>query len=151
MKIEIANLLHLYCLKENDIKNRLTKILRDLGKDAELSVVFVDDKKIRELNNSFLHKDFSTDVLAFNLGDFNKEENGKIYGEIIVSVETAIRVANKINSDVECEIYLYIVHGLLHLLGYDDKDKKMAEEMHNEEKNILSGFGLNVNLNAETV
>ncbi|MGR3219351.1 MAG: rRNA maturation RNase YbeY [Candidatus Anammoxibacter sp.] len=145
MQIEIANLQSLYNVKKNEIKKILKNVLKDVGKDAELSIVFVDDEKIKELNKSFLGKDTSTDVLAFYLGDSGKEEDGKICGEIVVSVETAIEVAGKINSDVTSEIYLYLVHGLLHLMGYDDKDKKMADKMHSEERRILSGFGWEVN------
>ncbi|MGR3317186.1 MAG: rRNA maturation RNase YbeY [Candidatus Anammoxibacter sp.] len=150
MQIEIANLQRLYNLKKNEIRKILRDTLKDSGKDAELSIVFVDDKKIKELNRSFLGKNNSTDVLAFPLGDFSKDENEKICGEIVVSVETAIEVANKIDGDVTCEIYLYLVHGLLHLMGYDDKAKKMAEKMHNEERRILSGFGLEVNFDVAT-
>lgn len=144
MQIEITNLQCLYCLKENEIHDILQDIFGELGKKADLSVVFVDDRKIMELNNSFLGENSPTDVLAFPLNDFDKESSGNICGEIIVSVETAIRVAKEIEVDVDWEIYLYIVHGVLHLIGYDDKDSKMAEKMHNEEKRILSKYGVTV-------
>ena len=151
MQIEIANLQRLYHLKKNDIKKIIKDILKDIGRDAELSIVFVDDKRMRELNESFLGKNTTTDVLAFPLGDLSNDENGKICGEIVVSVETAIEVAGKIGSDVTCEIYLYLIHGLLHLTGYDDKKKKMAEKMHNEERRILSGLGLEVDFDVAAV
>ncbi|MGR3177878.1 MAG: rRNA maturation RNase YbeY [Candidatus Anammoxibacter sp.] len=151
MQIEIANLQRLYNIKKNDVKKILKAVLKDVGKDAELSIVFVDDKKIKELNKSFLGKNTSTDVLAFPLGDFSKDENEKVSGEIVVSVETAIEVAEKMNSDVTCEIYLYLVHGLLHLMGYDDKEKTMAGEMHDEERRILSGFGLEVSFDVASM
>ena len=144
MQIEITNLQSLYCLKENEIYDILQDIFKELGKEAGLSVVFVDDKKIMELNNSFLGKNNPTDVLAFSLDDSDKESFGNICGEIIVSVETAIRVAKEIRVNVDWEIYLYVVHGLLHLIGYDDKDSEMAEKMHNEEKRILSKYGIAV-------
>ena len=66
---------------------------------------------------------------------------------IIISVETALHTAKEMNSVVESEIYLYIVHGLLHLMGYDDKTGKLADIMHGEEKRILSDFGFEVNFN----
>lgn len=147
MNIEIANIQQIYQLNEDEIQLIIKKILNDKKKDAELSIVFVDDEKIKELNNDYLGEDAPTDVLSFPLDDFDGKSNEKICGEIIISVETALHTAEKMNSVVESEIYLYVVHGLLHLIGYDDKTGKLADIMHGEEKRILSDLGFEVNFN----
>ncbi len=67
-----------------------------------------------------------------------------ISGEIIVSVETAVDAAGKRNISVEGEIVLYIIHGILHLLGYDDGNEGDARVMHEEEYKILKTLGYNV-------
>ncbi len=146
MQIEIADLQDSFDVDEDKVKEILENTLKAAGKDAELSVVLVNDDKIRELNNSYLSEDTPTDVLSFELDDVDEEADGKINGEIIVSIQTAVNTAKKMGGDVECEIFLYLVHGLLHLMGYDDKDEKMADAMHKEEAGILSGFGFKVDL-----
>ena len=147
MQIEIANLQNIYKINEQDITTLLKKVLNDLKKDAELSVVFVDDKKIKELNNSYLGEDVPTDVLAFSLNDSEYDTIDEISGEIIVSVETAINTAEKLDTGVESELFLYLVHGLLHLVGYDDKDKTASDEMHEKERLILAELGYKVSFN----
>ena len=100
---------------------------------AEISVAFVGDVEIHEINRTFLNHDFPTDVISFLLdgspesvrvnepGTIRRGAGRTIDGEIIISTDTAARNASKMGTTAEYEMNLYLVHGLLHLCGYDDK------------------------------
>ncbi len=138
--IEIANLQDHYEIKRGKVKKLVRELLNNEGVAAKLSIAFVDNDEIKKLNQRFLGFDEITDVIAFALSN----KKGFIDGEIIVSVETAVEVANRRKSSVEGEIILYIVHGVLHLLGYDDNNSINAKIMHEKEAAILSFLGYNV-------
>ncbi len=140
MSIEIANLQDHYDINENTIEKIVKKVLNSEGKDAGLSIALVDNGEIKRLNKRFLDSDEITDVIAFPLSDNENSLNG----EIVVSVERALEVASKSKSDVEGEIILYIVHGILHLLGFDDHDESNAKIMHEKEAKILASLGYKV-------
>lgn len=84
-----------------------------------LTVAFVSDRRMRELNRNFRGKNLTTDVLSFNFepDEFDADENN--LGDIVISVEQAARQARENNLDVETEIKQLILHGILHLCGYD--------------------------------
>jgi probable rRNA maturation factor len=90
------------------------RLARRLLGRRSLSLAFVSDAVIRRLNRDFLGHDFATDVLAFPLGD------GGVFGEVVVSGETARREARARGIPGEEELLRYVAHGILHLLGYDD-------------------------------
>ncbi len=140
MRIEIANLQNHYDINENKIEKIVKKVLNSEKKDARLSIALVDNGEIKKLNKRFLDSNEITDVIAFPLSDNRNILNG----EIIVSVERALEVSNKIKSNVEGEIILYIVHGILHLLGFDDYDERDAKIMHEKEAKILAFLGYKV-------
>ena len=140
MIVEIANLQKHYRIKSSNIKRAVKEVLRKEGRDARLSVVLVDNSRIKELNKQYFNSDEVTDVISFPLSN-NKNS---LSGEVIVSVETAVDTAGKRNISVEGEIVLYILHGILHLLGYDDGNERDARVMHEEESKILKTLGYNV-------
>lgn len=115
---------------------------------ATISVAIVDDRRIAELNAKHLQHEGPTDVLTFDLGtshsqpDGSKREALTVDGEIVLSIETAQRLADERGHGVEAEAALYAVHGTLHLLGYDDSDDKSAAEMHAIEDEILIDTGV---------
>ena len=106
---------------------------------ATISIAIVDDTQIRKVNKQFLNKDRPTDCLSFDLSD-NKKSSVKSF-ELIVNGEMAVRQANLRGHSSEAELALYITHGLLHNLGFDDSTKKQAEKMHNIENEILQQLG----------
>lgn len=110
------------------------KILR-----AEISVAIVDDLTIHQLNRQFLEHDYPTDVITFPLE--SPEENGLLAGEIIVSWDTAKRNAIELGLSPEGELLLYVVHGTLHLLGFDDHEEEDAEAMRKAERECLKALG----------
>jgi len=114
------------------------RALRDLGRpDRELSVVAVGDAEMRRLNARYHGRRRATDVLAFDLGG----SPTPLLGEVIISADTAARQARRAGVPVALEIDLLLVHGLLHLVGYDDHDPRDARRMHERAREILSRDG----------
>ena len=140
MKIAIINLQQAYPVKKSRVREIVREVLKQEDKDAELSIAFVDEDEIRRLNKRFLGKDFPTDVISFPL----ETKRRWVEGEVVVCVPVALKEATKMRMDAEDEIMLYVVHGILHLLGYNDIRKKDARVMHLLEKEVLSRFGYKV-------
>ena len=144
MKLDIIDLQKFCRIDKNKVRKLVKGILKTEKKEAELNIVFLDNKKIRKINKTFLGHNYATDVLSFEYNGTSIGNN--ITGEIIVSVEMAIKLAQIYGHAVEGEIALYVVHGLLHMLGYNDKRKKDAKKMHLKERNLLSDYGYNVSI-----
>ena len=108
---------------------------------ATISIAIVDDTQIRKVNKQFLNYDLPTDCLSFNLSE-KDASSGKSF-ELVVNAEMAVKEANRRGHSSEAELALYITHGLLHNLGFNDSTQKQAEKMHNIEDEILQqmGFG----------
>lgn len=105
---------------------------------AEISIAVVDDPTMRELNRQYLSHDYETDVLSFLLD----ESDDSIAGQLIVSTDTAARVAAELGIEMEHELLLYVVHGTLHLVGLDDTDPELAAEMRAAEREFLARLGI---------
>lgn len=116
--------------------------------DFEVSVSFVDDNQIHELNKEFRDIDRSTDVLSFPLGengeyDVDNETGASLLGDIVISIETAQKQAQLYGHSLEREIGFLTVHSMLHLLGYDHEESKLQERiMREKEENILNNLGI---------
>ena len=142
-KLEIINLQKFHRVNKNKIKELVKGVLKAESADAEINVVLVDNKKIKEMNNAFLGHNYATDVLSFAYEKEEKQKNN-VTGEIIISVEMAARLARRQERAVEGELALYLTHGLLHLLGYNDKKKADAKKMHQREQVLLTNLGYNI-------
>ena len=122
----------------------------DLAQKAEtiVSIAIVDDAEIRKLNSKFLNRKSTTDCLSFDLSDTQGPGSLKTF-ELVVNAEMAVRQANLRGHSSEAELALYITHGLLHNLGFDDSTDKKAKKMHEMEDKILQqlGYGLIYNKN----
>jgi probable rRNA maturation factor len=115
-------------------------ILADHGIDqGELSIAIVDDPAIRVLNRQYLNHDYETDVISFVLDE--DEATGQLDGQLIVSTDTAAREASNAGWTFEAELLLYVVHGTLHLVGFDDKDPTAVPEMRSAEAKYMAKFG----------
>lgn len=124
-----------------------TSELYDLEAQSEVSVVLVDDRYIRQLNREYRDKDYATDVLSFalNEGDEPQIIDGSpenLLGDIIISLETAVRQANEYGHSLEREVAFLTVHGMLHLLGYDHEEEADRQEMRREEEFVLGKLGI---------
>jgi len=113
----------------------------------EISIAIVDDNEIRKLNKKFLNSKAATDCLSFDLSDNKK--GLKIF-DLVVNGEMAVRQANLRGHSSEAELALYITHGLLHNLGFDDSAQNHARKMHETEDEILQEFGYGMVYNKET-
>ncbi len=110
---------------------------------GELGVVVTDDETIRELNREYAGDDTPTDVLAFSLreGEEFAQPDGVLrLGEVIISYPTARRQAADAGIPVEREIEHLLVHGVLHLLGYDHAEPQEEERMRARERDLLAAF-----------
>jgi probable rRNA maturation factor len=106
---------------------------------ATISIAIVDNTQIRKVNKQFLNKDTPTDCLSFNLSENDKDPVKSF--ELVINAEMAVRQATLRGHSSEAELALYITHGLLHNLGFDDSTQKQAEKMHNIEDEILQQLG----------
>jgi probable rRNA maturation factor len=108
--------------------------------DASVSVAVVDDAAIHALNRQFLEHDYPTDVLSFPLED----DPPRLEGEIVVSVDTAERCAADAGWTRDEELLLYVVHGALHLAGFDDNAPANAMAMRRREAAVLARLGVQI-------
>ena len=105
-------------------------------KISSLSINFISSVKLREINKEFLNHDYETDVIAFNYSTKSKD----IDGEILISIEDATYNSRKYNVKLELELIHLVIHGMLHLLKFDDKDKKSKKIMKKEENKLINKF-----------
>ena len=115
--------------------------------DAEISVAVVGDDRIHEINRQFLDHDYETDVITFDLGAH--PETGGLQGEIVVSAETAVQMAREVGNEPGIELVLYVVHGSLHLAGFDDHSDDDREAMRGAERKMMSRLGHEYRFEAE--
>lgn len=122
------------------------------NKKSEISVLFVDDEQIKEINNDFRQIDSATDVLSFPMLSFDGtkviEGIGDSYlgtvvlGDIVISLERAASQAEEYGHSYEREIGFLVCHSVLHLLGYDHEDESERTVMREKEEAILEKIGL---------
>lgn len=123
-------------------------VSENFDRSAEVSVSFVDNNEIRRLNRLYRDKDKPTDVLSFPLGengvyDINNETGAVLLGDVVISIETAIKQAKMYNHPLEREVGFLTVHSMLHLLGYDHETSPLeAERMHEKEEMVLERLGV---------
>ena len=114
----------------------ISKVIRSERKiPGDLNYIITDDSNILEINKEFLKHDYFTDVIAFGYND------GKIVrGEIYISIDTVFRNAQNYKVSLNKELLRVIIHGTLHLCGYDDDSAKMKELMHELEDKWLKVY-----------
>lgn len=111
--------------------------------NSELSLVFTDDAAIRELNNDWRDKDKPTNVLSFPAFPIRPgQAPGPMLGDIVIARETVVREAEDEQKSFDHHLTHLIVHGFLHLLGYDHETEVEAEEMEQLERKILARLAI---------
>ncbi len=138
MKIIIKNFQKKVPINLKRIKKTILKILslECTKKSGEITVCFVNDKKIKELNLKYRHKNTPTDVLVFDI--LESKNSNHIFADIVISTDTAIRNARIFKTTKFYELNLYLIHGTLHLLGYDDHGLKQRQLMRQKEKEYVN-------------
>jgi len=105
-------------------------------KKWSISIAFVNNRMIRKWNKRYLAHDWSTDVLAFPAGA--PKGKSKFLGDVVISVEKAKQQASQFGTTFHFELCLYMVHGILHLIGYKDRPRKDRERMQRKEEKVLN-------------
>jgi rRNA maturation RNase YbeY len=120
------------------LRSRADRILRALSHArSELSIALVDDATIAELNARYRGKAQPTDVLAFSLSEGeHADRRGNLLGDVVISVETSARWARSAHRGLDAVVARLLVHGTLHLLGYDHEDEREARAMRAEERRL---------------
>lgn len=122
-------------------------VLRDVGESsAELGLSLVGDRRMRRLNREFRRKDRTTDVLAFATREARLPHRSRLVtgllGDVVISIPTAMRQARNGQRSLDQEIVVLLVHGILHLCGYDhERSETEARRMQRRERAILAGLG----------
>lgn len=135
-------------IRTTPMRQAARRLLQEAGKPrAEVSILLTDDARIRELNCTYRGYDSPTDVLSFAQnapeGDMVLPAlpgHPELLGDVVISVETAARQAERHGVTLEQELALLAVHGILHLLGYEDETEAGARQMRAREQEILGFF-----------
>jgi len=104
---------------------------------SDVNLIFVNSKKIKELNKTFLNKTYETDVIAFNYPDNINGVKTSTFGDVFVCFERAKKQAKEYKHSILKELFILSVHGALHLGGFDDKTAKQKQKMDNLTYKIL--------------
>ncbi|MDP1770181.1 MAG: rRNA maturation RNase YbeY [Nitrospirota bacterium] len=117
-------------------------ILSDVGEaSAELGILFVGDQRMRSLNRQYRGKDRTTDVLAFAMREA-PHSSSAVLGDVVIAVPTAVRQAKEGHRSLDEELTVLLVHGILHLCGYDhERSENEARRMQRRERMILRSLG----------
>jgi probable rRNA maturation factor len=123
---------------------------------AAISIALADNATVRRVNRDYLQHDYDTDVLSFLFDSMSAKDSGaqgrpadddsrrtvRIDGEILASAEMAVETASQFGWSARDELTLYLVHGLLHLCGYDDQTLRERRIMRGRERAILAELGI---------
>ena len=135
MAVAITNRQHRVRVRRSRIAHAARRALVAVGRPAgQVEIDVVNDPEIRRLNRQFRGIRRRTDVLAFPL----EIPDTPLVGQIVISADTALRQARRLGVPVDVELDLLVTHGVLHLVGYDDRDPVEADLMHRRERNILT-------------
>jgi probable rRNA maturation factor len=136
--VSVASPQELVPLEYQRLKECARTVLAGEGvQEAKVVLAFVDDATIAGLNKRFLDHEGPTDVITFPYS-----RGKKLEGEVVIGVEVARREAADRGHDVNTELCLYVIHGALHLCGYEDSSPKAAAEMRRKERAYLKQLSL---------
>ncbi|HCA71002.1 MAG TPA: rRNA maturation RNase YbeY [Ruminococcaceae bacterium] len=122
--------------------------MEKFNSSAEISVTFVDNEQIHQLNKQYRDKDVPTDVLSFPMGengvyDIDHDTGAKILGDIVISMEKATEQAERYGHSLEREVGYLTAHSMLHLLGYDHEEGGIQRvHMREKEEQVMAELGL---------
>lgn len=142
MKIRLKNS---NLVKKQIDRGKIGKLIEQIFREenkklGEIEIVFLKDREILKINREFLKHDYFTDVIAFSYN-----QKGLVSGDICIGVECVSRNALKYNVSFKNELIRVIVHGVFHLIGYDDKKPEGKEEMRRKEDFYLNRYDVTDN------
>lgn len=136
MEIQVSNRQKIRKINAWAVKRLIKEIVAFLEVDVEeLSLVFCDDPFLKPLNAQYFGRDVVTDVISFPMVEF--DEMGFVSGELLISVERAFAQSKEYKMPFANELTLYIIHGFLHLMGYEDSPESERIVMKAEEERVL--------------
>jgi len=139
IEILIANQQTTLPVDADRMRRVVEAIVSDSGiAEAEISIAIVDDLTLKRLHDEFMQIDEPTDVMSFTL----ERTDSHLDGEIVASADTALTMATALDAPPEDELLLYVVHGALHLVGYDDIQEQDRLEMRRREREYLGLLGV---------
>jgi probable rRNA maturation factor len=141
MAVIIQNRQTVARLDLSSLRRDARMILKHLGRPRdEVSILLVGDREIREMNRLYLKRDRPTNVIAFPMqeGPFS-DLHPRVLGDVVISIETALRDAEKEGMTLEDEILFLLIHGILHLLGYDHEGSRSeGQRMRDKERELYA-------------
>ena len=146
MALAIKNSQSHLAIRRETVKRIASKILSKYRVHRyEINIDFLDNAAIRKLNRKYLNHNCPTDVLAFPYPESDSESKDSISADIAISAEMAISNSKIFKTGAKQELCLYIVHGLLHLIGFDDTSKAKRIKMRKEEKICIENLKTLIN------
>lgn len=147
IRLSVSNISRCYFLSRKKLSRIVRFIFKSVGvKDASLSIAFVTDPEIKRLNLLYRKRSKPTDVLAFSMREGRRlKRDSSILGDVAISLDRARKQARRFNSSFKKETYLYIIHGILHLLGYDDELPSPKKRMKKKENQVLERLWQDLN------
>ncbi len=139
IKVNIKNEQDIFKPDVNKMKEITRYVLEKEGcKETEVSILLTEDDRIRQLNKRYRNTDETTDVLAFYQQKNKKEAlRYNLLGDVVISTETTKRQAKEYNQPLLKEFYLYLIHGLLHLLNYKDETPRDYQNIKEKQEQLL--------------
>jgi probable rRNA maturation factor len=144
IRIEIVNEQGVMDVDERSLRRTAKFVCKERKvADADISIAVVNDAAIRLLKKRYFGRAVTTDVISFNLGGESKRRrpDKSLEAEIVINAQQAVRTAKRMSADPVQELHLYLIHGLLHMMGFDDQTAKAAQKMHRMEGLCLRGLG----------
>jgi len=137
LNITISNLQKKLPISKIRIKDLILRILKGEGinKSGYINICFTNNILIKKLNTRFLRANSATDVIAFNLND--KKTDRSVLADIAISTDSAISNARSFKTTPADELQLYVTHGILHILGFNDHTKAEIQLMRKKEKEYV--------------
>lgn len=137
MKVEVTNKQNIKKINIRWLKGYVRKILKLLDISSDVSILLCDNDSIKKINKKFFARNSATDVISF----FLEDSWPPFYlGEVVVSVEKAAVEGKNYGNSWQKELALYIIHGILHLIGYDDQTKKDRAIMGKKQQEVLNSI-----------
>ncbi|WP_163101904.1 rRNA maturation RNase YbeY [Peribacillus alkalitolerans] len=138
--------------KDMDLVSRVLLFAAEnenIGPETEISITFVNNEQIREINKEYRGKDAPTDVISFAMEELGEDEiqivgmeMPRVLGDIIISIDRTKEQAEDYGHTFERELGFLALHGFLHLLGYDHMTEADEKKMFSKQKEILDAYGL---------
>ncbi len=146
MNINLYIKLKKYKIDKKLFLKNIKKVLSGLKlTHHELTFVLVNNNSIRKLNKKYFNKDSYTDVISFPINEKYQKQNKIFLGDIVISLDETYKNAKRYNVSFENELHRVIIHGILHLIGYEDNTKNNRKKMDELTEKILQDLILNSN------